>query len=69
MLEYRTKDGDTADSIAYQRYGDRAGSVEAVLNANPGLAAKGDILPAGVLVKLPELAAKTVPAVRLWGDV
>lgn len=68
MLEYRTQDGDTVDIIAYKYYGGQAGSVEAVFNANPGLAAQGDTLPGGIIVKLPKLSVPTTSTVRLWGS-
>lgn len=44
------------------------GYVEAVLDANPGLAATGAILPLGALVRLPEfrLDDESVQTVRLW---
>jgi phage tail protein X len=68
MVEYRTQDGDTADIIAYKYYGDQAGAVVALFNANPGLAAKGDIFTAGIVVKLPELEKAVTSTVRLWGS-
>lgn len=67
MALYRSSEGDTADLIAWKHYGRHDGQVvEAVLNANPGLALT-PILPAGVLVTLPELPApEQVHGVRLW---
>ena len=55
MLEYRTKEGDTADLICWHIYGRTSGIVEQLLAENPGLAALGPLIPAGTLVKLPEL--------------
>lgn len=67
MLEYRTKEGDTADLICWHIYGRTSGVVEQVLAANPGLAALGPIIPAGTLVKLPALEASSNTAqVDLW---
>ena len=42
--------------------------MEAVLEANPGLAERGPLLPAGLLIELPELPAESREsgAVRLW---
>lgn len=55
MRSYRSKDGDTADSIAWQVYGrQNDGLVELLLDANPGLADHGPELPAGLLVLIPD---------------
>lgn len=65
---YVTKDGDTADLIAWNYYGALAGqALEQLLDANPGLADRGPVLPAGVSVVLPEIATTAqTPGVRLW---
>lgn len=68
MATYITRDGDTADYIAWKFYGfqDKQ-TVEQVLAANPGLADRGPILPPGVAVELPTLATPTVtPGLKLW---
>ena len=68
MATYLTADGDMLDAICESHYGPRPGAAEAVLEANPGLADRGPVLPAGVRIELPELA-ETPPerrAVRLW---
>lgn len=66
---YRTNAGDQLDWICWRHYGASRGTVEAVLSANPGLADRGHILPAGVLITLPEIAAPaTQTLVRLWGS-
>lgn len=67
-LQYSTKDGDTVDLIVYQHYGTTgARIVEQVLDANKGLADYGPILPAGVLVLLPNLdTTASEQAVKLW---
>lgn len=58
------------DAICMAVYGDEPGYTEAVLEANPGLADIGPILPAGVVVSLPDLAAAGDAAepevLRLW---
>lgn len=67
-LKYTTREGDTADLIAWKHYGRLEGRmVERLLEANPGLADHGPILPAGVSVQLPEVAPQDkVDGVRLW---
>lgn len=64
----RTQQNDTVDALCWRHYGRTAGVVEAVLDANPGLADHGPILPAGLLVTLPEqqTAAPEQQMVSLW---
>lgn len=68
MQTYITKDGDTADYIAWKYYGNQnAGTVEALLAANHGLADRGPVLPSGLVINLPEITAPaTVQGVKLW---
>ena len=64
-----TRDGDTVDRLAIAAYGRTDGTTEALLAANPGLSALGAVLPAGITVTLPVVAAttrSTQTAVRLW---
>ena len=63
-----TIDGDTADLVAFRTYGVTAGATEALLSANPGLAARGAVLGQGVVIVLPDLPAVVMggPVVRLW---
>jgi len=64
---YRTKSGEMLDSICHQYYQGRPGATEKVLAANPGLAKLGPILPANILVFMPELAAAVDNSkVSLW---
>ncbi len=67
-MQYRTRDGDMLDWICWRHYGRQAGAVEAVLEVNPGLSDAGPILPAGLVIALPELPqpGQTVDTVRLW---
>ncbi len=68
MATYITREGDTADYITWKYYGyqDKQ-TVEQVLAANPGLADRGPILPAGITVELPTLATTTTTTgVKLW---
>ncbi len=67
MIKYRTHENDMLDWIAWKHYGKQSGAVEAILEANPGLADKGDQLPAGLIIILPEIQLpKTDKIVRLW---
>jgi phage tail protein X len=68
MIAYSTSDGDTLEFVAWKHYGTQAGQVvERVLAANPGLADRGPLLPAGVLINLPELESVGVTeGVKLW---
>ncbi len=56
------------DGICRRVYGDESGYVEAVLEANPRLAALPVPLPVGTVIKLPDLvaASEVVPVVSLW---
>lgn len=69
MRYYHSKAGDTADSIAWGVYGRQdAGLVEALLEANHGLAEYGGVLPAGLQLVIPDAPAPAVTqGVRLWG--
>lgn len=67
MLTYRCKEGDVLDLICWKHYGREKGAVEAVLEANPGLADQGPVYQAGLEIILPELPeASTEKVVRLW---
>ncbi|CAA0128601.1 Uncharacterised protein [Starkeya nomas] len=70
---YRVKrDGERLDRIARAELGtEKGGTVEAILDLNPGLARKGPHFAVGTLIKLPPRAASTpagraVP--RIWGS-
>ncbi|KZL17704.1 Phage Tail Protein X [Pseudovibrio axinellae] len=64
---YRAIDGDAVDLIAFQFYGHHDGTLELVLNANRGLAAKGPVLSVGDFVILPpEPPRKVTRMIRLW---
>ncbi|MCA0905120.1 tail protein X [Ruegeria marisrubri] len=66
---YLSKDGDVLDEVVFAHYGDTSGGkVEAVLAANPGLAALGATFNAGVTVFLPDLEQDTqIETDQLWG--
>lgn len=59
--------GDSVDSLCYRHLGS-SDAVEATLEANPGLAALGAILPMGTVVTLPDTtqAAPTKDIIQLW---
>jgi len=65
---WRTSDGDVADAVARAVYGaEGGGAVERLLEANPGLADLGPVLPAGLFLRLPPPPATAVRRVtRLW---
>ena len=68
-MQYRTQQGDRLDLLCAKHYGHQTGTVEAVLQANPGLAQYGAVLDEGLLITLPTLPAPTTAAthaVRLW---
>ncbi|MCY1283566.1 Phage Tail Protein X [compost metagenome] len=60
--------GDTVDAICWRHYGRTAGVTEAVLEANPGLADLGAVIPHGTTVLLPDAApqAEQRQVVNLW---
>lgn len=65
--KYRTRDGDMLDAICFRHYGRSSGAVEAVLEANTGLADKGPVLAAGELIVLPDLPESfEQKTVKLW---
>ncbi|WP_295855149.1 tail protein X [uncultured Xylophilus sp.] len=66
-MQARTVQNESVDALCWRVLGRTGGVVEATLQANPGLAARGPLLPAGVLVELPETpAAPERPTVKLW---
>lgn len=68
MAKYSTKDGDTLDEIAYKYYGNTNNKVvENIIGANFGITNHGPILPAGILIELPELKRSVEKQrVKLW---
>lgn len=68
---YITKAGDSVDWIAFRQYASSEHEyIDAVIDANPGLADYGPTLPAGLSVILPSTdtssVKSTVNAVTLW---
>lgn len=61
--------GDTLDGLIWRARGLGAADLPAVLDANPGLAALGAVLPAGTRVTVPEISAPALAereVVQLW---
>ncbi|TDF86294.1 tail protein X [Pseudomonas sp. H9] len=60
--------GDTVDAICWRYYGRTAGVTETVLDANPGLADYGPIIPHGTQVTLPDAVPRVEQrqVVNLW---
>ena len=63
----RTADGDVLDTICHNFYGHLNGTVEAVLDANQGLANEVQPFRAGLLIHLPDLLTPSDEVVMLWG--
>ncbi|MDU8428322.1 tail protein X [Pseudomonas syringae pv. actinidifoliorum] len=63
----RTSDGDILDTVCFNYYGHLKGSVEAVLDANQGLADVVQPYRAGLVITLPDLPAPLDETVMLWG--
>ncbi|NBB09531.1 tail protein X [Pseudomonas sp. SLFW] len=62
----RTSEGDILDTLCQQYYGHLVGTVEAVLDANQGLADERQPFRAGLLIRLPAVVASTNEAITLW---
>ena len=67
-MQYRTQANEMLDEICYRHYGASGGYLESVLEANPNLAEQPALLPADILIVLPELAEQAIQnnAIRLW---
>ncbi|MDN7466993.1 tail protein X [Burkholderia orbicola] len=67
-MNVAAQQGDTVDLICWRYYGRTDGTVEAVLEANAGLADFGVVIPMGTLVYLPDIetVASTAPLVQLF---
>lgn len=68
MTTILTVDGDHLDALIGDHYGVEATAraLEAVILANPGLAAHGPTLPGGIAITLPDLPAVDTPSLHLW---
>lgn len=60
--------GDVLDALCFAHYG-REDAVVQVLEANPGLAGFGPVLPARLSIVMPADPVQTqLPVLRLWGN-
>ncbi|TDJ77630.1 phage tail protein [Pseudomonas putida] len=62
----RTSEGDVLDTLCQHYYGHLNGTVEAVLEANQGLADEAQPFRSGVLIRLPEVNVPGTATVQLW---
>ena len=62
----RTSDGDRLDILCFRYYGDLQGTVEAVLDANPGLADIAQPYAANVVIVLPDIDVQVEKPIQLW---
>ena len=66
VMTYQTREGDMLDDICW-RYYERVDVVIDVLDANPGLAEYGAILPKGIMILLPEIEiGEAIESIGLW---
>ena len=67
-MQVRTNQGETVDALCWRALARTQGVVEATLQLNPGLADYGPVLPARLLVNLPDTTNSTAtrPTVKLW---
>ena len=65
-IQYRCKAGAMLDEICHHYYGQTTEVIAQVLEANPGLAALGPVLPVGTLVTLPDVSAPKKETINLW---
>ncbi|MGE6821116.1 tail protein X [Pseudomonas soli] len=61
-----TSEGDLLDTLCQHYYGHLSGTVEAVLDANQGLADEAQPFRAGLRILLPELPMTTSETLQLW---
>ncbi|WP_275098062.1 tail protein X [Sedimenticola hydrogenitrophicus] len=67
MTTVISQQNDTVDQICRRHYGRTAGVTEQVLDANPGLAERGPVIPSGVTITLPEITVQAeIKTVNLW---
>lgn len=61
-----TSEGDLLDTLCQHYYGQLEGMVEAVLDANQGLADEAQPFRAGVRIELPERPVVASNTLQLW---
>ncbi|BCQ51085.1 tail protein X [Burkholderia gladioli] len=52
-MKVTAQQDESLDALCWRYYGSTSGTVEAVMAANPGIAALGVALPAGTVVEMP----------------
>lgn len=62
----KTSDGDVLDRLCHQHYGHLMGTVEAVMETNPGLASRAQPFISGVVILLPDLSLARTDVINLW---
>jgi phage tail protein X len=62
----KTSDGDVLDRLCHQHYGHLMGTVEALPEANSGLATRAQPFVSGVVIQLPDLAPARADVINLW---
>lgn len=65
---YSSREGDMVDAIVWEKYGRTDGQiVEQVMDANPVLADHGPVLPANIVITLPDVQQESSKkTTRLW---
>lgn len=69
MKTYVTVEGDMVDLIAWHQTGTTEKTTEALLEVNPQIAKRGPVLPAGLILILPEIEVAPPVArssLKLW---
>ncbi|MGL4753745.1 MAG: tail protein X [Aeromonadaceae bacterium] len=66
MTTYTSLPGEMLDEITYRHYGTHT-PMKMVLEANPGLAALGNVLPTGTVITLPPKPVEQKQTIKLWG--
>lgn len=67
-LIYVTKDDDMLDLICWEQYGQQRGIVERIYEANPQLINYDLKLPAGLVIKLPQIPNTEQRALERWWE-
>ncbi len=67
-MQVTSIDDDMLDLMIWREIGRTSGALEAVLDANPGAAARPPILPAGVIITIPPDAVQqpAPTSFKLW---
>lgn len=67
-ITVRAREGDMLDALIWREAALGSSAIAAVLDANPGLADLGPVLPLGTRVTIPDAApaAASTPLINLW---